>query len=186
MKGRSQVFSRKNRVVFPDQEPPLFFGHNAPPGLPEVPDRPVELPVFHAQRNAAKLHGFFPFKTPGFKKYLIKTIIVERIGTISTGTSGTQIRPEDSPSEKRSWETVGPAHTPFIKGTPGLRGYLPGVGVRVIIRPPPSDLTDNGRIRPGASATPARAGCGARSLLGTMAGTAGARTSRRSSGIRFS
>jgi hypothetical protein len=41
---------------------------------------------------------------------------VERIGTVSTGTSGTMFRPGISPSENPSWETAGPAQTPFIKG----------------------------------------------------------------------
>jgi len=80
-------FPKKTGSFFPDQEPPLFFGRNAPPGIPEVPDNLADQPVFHAQRNAAKCAGFFPLKAPGFKKYPIKRIIVERIGTASTGTS---------------------------------------------------------------------------------------------------
>jgi hypothetical protein len=57
-------------------------------------------PVFRDRCRAAKLAGFFLFKTPCFKNHLIKTKIVERIGTISTGTSRTRIRPGYSPSEK--------------------------------------------------------------------------------------
>jgi hypothetical protein len=37
-RGGSRTFSQKNRSFFPDWEPPLFFDHNAPPDLPEVPD----------------------------------------------------------------------------------------------------------------------------------------------------
>jgi hypothetical protein len=31
------VFSKKTGSLFPDQEPPLFFGRNAIPGIPGVP-----------------------------------------------------------------------------------------------------------------------------------------------------
>jgi hypothetical protein len=66
-----RYFPKKTGTIFPGKEPPLFFCRNAPPDLPEVPDNLADQPAFHAQRNAAKLHGFFPIKTLGFKKHLI-------------------------------------------------------------------------------------------------------------------
>ncbi|MFA6362832.1 hypothetical protein [Methanoregula sp.] len=58
------------------------------------------LPIFRHQKKAAKGAGFFLIKTARFPKYLILTIIVERIGTISTGDSIRWYRPGKSPSEK--------------------------------------------------------------------------------------
>jgi hypothetical protein len=58
------------------------------------------LPVFRDQRKAAKLHVFFLIKTALFPRYRFITIIVERIGTISTGNFLRQYRPGKSPSEK--------------------------------------------------------------------------------------
>ena len=71
--------------------------------------------------------------------------------------------------------TAGRERLPFIKGVyQGGRDTLPGVRVRVIVvpAPPPFDSPrqDHGRR---AAATPAHAGCAARSPSGTMEGTAG-------------
>jgi hypothetical protein len=120
-------FLKKTGTIFPGEEPPLFFGRNAPPDLPEVPDNLADQPVFHAQRNAAKLHGFFPIKTLGFKKYQIKRIIVERIGATSTGTSRTRIRPDTSFVGETIMEYRGSGHTPFIKGRPPEKGAVQSV-----------------------------------------------------------
>ena len=120
------------------------------------------------------MHGFFPFKTARFQKYRFKERIVERIGTVSTGTSGTRFRPRDSPSENRSWMTAGPAETPLYKGgISGRKRHLPGVRVRVIVRPPPFDLGNNGRKDAEPPPHPLVPGAQARSPSGTMEGTAG-------------
>jgi hypothetical protein len=62
-------FPEKTGLLFPDQEPPLFFGFNAHPGTPEVSHDQLILPHFHGQKNAAKLAGFFPIKSAHFQKY---------------------------------------------------------------------------------------------------------------------
>jgi len=120
-------FQGKTGPLFPVQEPPLFLGHTALLGIPDVPDDLLDPSVFHVQRKAAKLHGFFPVKTFRFKKYRIKTIIVERIGTISTGTSRTRIRPGNLPSENGSVERVNQATLILTgKGMPVRRNYAVG------------------------------------------------------------
>src|SRR5208337_1228385 len=107
-------FPGKTGLFFPFRNP-LYFSAILPLRASPECRMTCRPSVFHAQRKAAKLHGFFLFKTLRFKKYLIKTIIVERIGTTSTGTFRTQIRPGNSPSEKRSWERVGPHRPSFIR-----------------------------------------------------------------------
>jgi hypothetical protein len=77
------------------------------------------LPVFRDQIKAAKFAGFFLIKTALFSKYLIITIIVEWIGTISIGDFLMRYRPGKSPSEKRSWERDGLIYL-------FLAGSLPG------------------------------------------------------------
>jgi hypothetical protein len=65
------------------------------------------LPVFRDQIKAAKFAGFFLIKSALFPKYRFITIIVERIGTISTGDFLRRYRPGKSPSEKLVWERDG-------------------------------------------------------------------------------
>jgi hypothetical protein len=66
--GRSHVFPRKNRAVFPARKSPLFFGRIALLGMPEGLDDLWEPSVFHAQKKAAKLHGLFLIKMAYFQK----------------------------------------------------------------------------------------------------------------------
>jgi hypothetical protein len=117
-------FPGKTGCFFPGTGPPLFFGHHAAPDLPEIQKRPVDPFFFRDEKNAAKLHGFFPIKTACFQKYRFKERIVERIGTASTGTSRTWIRPGNLPSEKGSMERVDPV-TPILmgRGMPVRRKY---------------------------------------------------------------
>jgi hypothetical protein len=69
------------------------------------------------------LHGFFLIKTARFQKYWFITIIVERIGTISTGDLLKQYQPGNSPSEKRSWE-----RDDLIRRFSGSQPYSDGTG----------------------------------------------------------
>jgi len=81
---------------------------------------------------------------------------VQWIGTISTGAFHHQIQPGNSPSENGSWERACPAPAPLYKGVlpEGWNGTLPGVRVRVIIRPPPFELTHGEVMDPEPSPGP--------------------------------
>jgi hypothetical protein len=98
---------------------------------------------------------------------------VEWIGSVSTGTFRLRSGPKTSPSEKRSWETVGLAIPSFIKGGGNLQVRLPARSAGLCNRPASTNRSHRQRSdKPGASATPARAGFAAKFVLGTMQGTA--------------
>ncbi len=111
-----RCFPGKTGSLFPDQEPPLFSGNKRIfLALPTLCMTSCILPIFTVKRTRLNCTVFFLIKTARFKKYRFKAIIVEGIGTISTGAFRHRIRPGNSPSENGSWERVCPAQPPFIK-----------------------------------------------------------------------
>jgi hypothetical protein len=59
-------FRENPDCIFPDQEPPLFFARIALFNPARIPGQPVDQPVFHDHRKAAKDAGQFSFKMPCF------------------------------------------------------------------------------------------------------------------------
>jgi len=62
------VFSKKTGSLFPDQEPPLFFGRNAIPGTPGVPHNLLNFPFFTFKGTRLNCTVFFPLKMTCFEK----------------------------------------------------------------------------------------------------------------------
>ena len=67
-----RCFSQKTGSFFPDQEPPLFFGHSAPPGIPEVPDNLLNLPFSAIKGRPLNCTVFFHLKWPVSKNTGLK------------------------------------------------------------------------------------------------------------------
>ena len=62
----------KTGSLFPDQEPPLFFDHNAPPGQPEVPDNLQNHQFFTPKRTRLNCTVFSLLKRPVSKNNGLK------------------------------------------------------------------------------------------------------------------
>jgi len=59
-----RYFPQKTGSIFPDQEPHLFFGRNAPPGIPGVPHNLLNIPFFTLKGTRLNAPVFFRLKRP--------------------------------------------------------------------------------------------------------------------------
>lgn len=114
--GKSTAFSPKKYPLFPAREPPLFFGRNAPPALPDIPDNLRFSRFFTITGRPLKAPVFSRLKRPVSKNNDFKQKSRRGLAPFPRELPGARILPRTPPSEKRSWETVGPATPPFIKG----------------------------------------------------------------------
>jgi hypothetical protein len=62
MEANPGDFPQKTGSIFPDQEPPLFFGRNAPPDLPEVLDNLLVSRFFTLKGTRLNMPVFFHLK----------------------------------------------------------------------------------------------------------------------------
>jgi hypothetical protein len=136
-------FPRKTGSLFPDQEPPLFFGHIVIPGHSRVPHDQLIVPFFTIKGTRLNCTVFSRLKRSVSKNTCLKRksrsgLALFPLECYSLGSGPKTLRRR---MKHRRGHVRPPP--PFIKGVLP-KGWssstLPGVRVRVIIRPPPFEL----------------------------------------------
>ena len=135
-------FPGKTGLLFPDQEPPLFFGHILILVHPGAPHGQLILPIFTVKRTRLNCTVFSRLKRPVLKNTDLKQKSWRGLAPFPLESSGIRSGPETlrRRMDHRSGHVrLLPA---FIRGVlpEEWRSKLPGVRVCVILRPPPFEV----------------------------------------------
>jgi hypothetical protein len=141
----------KTGSLFPDQEPPLFFGHILIPVHSGVPHDQLILPIFAVKRTRLNCTVFFRLKRSVSKNTRLKRKSWRGLAPFPLEPSGIRSGPETLRRRMdHRREHVRPL-PPFIKEIlpEKWRSKLPGVWVRIIIRPDFKNPSTSGSVGPG-------------------------------------